>query len=86
MTPATATPPRDPVDQLQIELLRKAGLGARLDLAWSLSETAMELSRAGLRLRHPKLDEREIGLLFVAHHYGQDLARAVRERLANTVP
>jgi hypothetical protein len=64
------------------ELLRRAGPSRRLGLAFSLSRTVMSLSRAGLAERLATNDPQEIGLGFVALHYGEDLARAVRSSLA----
>lgn len=66
----------------QIELLRTASPTRRLQLALSLSATATGLARRALARAHPGLDARELGLLFVRHHYGADLEREVRRYLS----
>ncbi len=65
-------------ERVHREMLRAAGPARRLRLALSLSTTVMSLSRAGLARRHPTESEEEIGLRFVALHYGQELADEVR--------
>jgi hypothetical protein len=63
------------------ELLRRASPSQRLHLALSLSRTVIALSRAGLASRVPDGSLETVGLRFVALHYGQDLADAVRRGL-----
>jgi hypothetical protein len=69
-------------ERVQIELLRRAGPTRRFALARSLSQTVMQLARGGIRRRHPDADEEEVGLIFIATHYGQELAEQVRADLA----
>ena len=69
----------DPESQrIQMDLLRRASPSKRLRLALSLSRSVMALSRAGLARRLDEADPTEIGLRFVALHYGEDLADEVR--------
>ena len=68
--------------RVQLELLKRAGTAARAGLAISWSETAIELARAGIRRAHPSASPEELDLLFVSIHYGDELARKVREYLA----
>ena len=63
------------------ELLRQAGPSARLRLALSLSRTVIGLSKAGLARRLPNDTPEALGLLFVAMHYGDELAEDVRRCL-----
>ena len=42
----------------------------------------MSLSRGGLALRLPDASPEEVGLRFVALHYGTDLAEELRAELA----
>jgi hypothetical protein len=70
------------VERVQIELLRQAGPTRRFALARSLSQTVMQLARGGIRRRHPDVDEEEVGLIFIATHYGRGLAEQVRADLA----
>ena len=51
-------------------------------MAQSLSQTTIELSRRALRRLHPELSEVQIRLLWVANHYGEDLAVRLKEDLA----
>ncbi len=69
-------------DRVQLELLRRAGLARRFDLARSLSESAIALARRAIQARHPDLPEREILLRFVETHYGLALGRSVRSHLS----
>ena len=67
--------------RVQMELLRRASPAKRLRLTLSLSRTVMALSRAGLARRLPGASSREVGLRFVALHYGEALAEDVRRDL-----
>lgn len=64
----------------QIKLLREASLARRVRTARSLSRSAIELSRRALRRRRPDASEDEIGVAFVALHYGPELAARVDRR------
>ena len=78
---AVPSQPLGAADQVQIELLRRAGTARRFALARSLSASVIALSRAAIRRRHPELDDTEILLRFAALHYGDDLAQRVRRDL-----
>lgn len=69
-------------ERIHLALLRAAPPGRRLKLALSLSQSVIALSRSGLARRAPGADGREIGLRFVASHYGDALAECVRAELA----
>jgi len=69
-------------ERVHLELLRQASPSRRLQLALSLSRTAMSLSRAGLAQAFPDASPEEIGLRFVALNYGTELAEEVRAYLA----
>jgi hypothetical protein len=66
------------VREKQIELLREAPPWRRLQLALSLSRSAMGLSRRGIALAHPEWTEHERDMEFVRVHYGEDLAEDLR--------
>jgi len=68
-------------ERVHLELLRRASPGRRLRLALSLSRTVMILSRDGLARRTREGSPDEVGLRFVALHYGAELADAVRADL-----
>ncbi len=69
-------------ERVQIDLLRKAGVARRIELAFSLTQSAIELSRQGMWRRYPYASEEELNLLFVELNYGKELADRVRTDLA----
>jgi hypothetical protein len=69
-------------ERIQLELLRRAGPARRLQLALSLSRSVMSLSRGGIARSLEGASPEELGLRFVALHYGADLADALRAELA----
>ena len=68
-------------EEVQIDLLRRAGTSRRLLLACQLSDMAIALARRAIAEANPGLDQQGIGLRFVALHYGEDLADRVRRAL-----
>lgn len=68
-------------EQLQIALLRQAGLIRRIDLAAEMTSFAIAGAYAALRRRYPAASDLELRLLFVEHHYGQRLAQQIRAAL-----
>jgi len=73
-------------ERVHLELLRRAAPGRRIRLALSLSRTVMGLSRGGLARRLPHATPEELGLRFVALHYGAELACELRSALASRRP
>ena len=79
-------PPR-PVDtsieaeRVQIELIRAAPVSRRLQIAWSHSATVISLARQALAKARPHATQQELDLQFVALHYGEKLAAALRADL-----
>ncbi len=67
------------VERVQIELFRQATPERRAQIALSLSQQMLALSRRAIREVHPNASEEEVDLLFVARAYGQELADRVRE-------
>lgn len=67
------------------EMLRAATPEFRLSLALSLSRSVVALSRQALRRSMGEgATDLDAALRFVELHYGADLARGVRKRLAGT--
>lgn len=64
------------------ELLRRLPPERRLETAMKLSRAVRELAIAGIRQRHPGLDERELQVRLAALLYGRKAA----VRLFGTVP
>ncbi len=79
ITPLTDTDPA--AERVQLELLRRATPERRLRLALSLSGSVVALSRGGLAEKSPGASAEEIGLRFVAVHYGRELADELRRHL-----
>jgi hypothetical protein len=69
-------------ERFQIELIRKAAISKRFALVRSWSQFLIEANRQQIRKDHPNVSEEEIGLIFVARHYGQALADRVRADIA----
>lgn len=64
-----------------IELLRRKTTAEKLNQIRSLSRMTIQLSKRALARANPQLGERELELLFIRLHYGEPLARQVREYL-----
>jgi hypothetical protein len=71
----TQSPDTSPeAERVLIELLRKAPVWRRLQLADRMSNMARGLSLAGLRMRHPMASEVELRRRFADVHLGPELA------------
>jgi hypothetical protein len=68
-------------EKVLISLLRKASPSKKLSQVRSLSQTMIQLSKRALARANKSLDEQEVNLLFVSHHYGKDLADRLRKYL-----
>jgi hypothetical protein len=64
-----------------LELLRRASVSSRLTLAFSLSQTVIDLAKRAIRRRYPHEGERGVLLHFVSVHYGAELARRLSDDL-----
>ena len=64
--------------QRYYELLRAQTPEQRLLSAISLSEDVRALAKAGIRLRHPEADEREVKRRLIAVLYGEEFLRHLR--------
>lgn len=73
-------------DRIHMELLRRASPSRKIRLALSLSRTVMSLSRDGLTRRLEDPSPENVGLRFVALHYGAALAEDLRADLASRRP
>jgi hypothetical protein len=56
-----------------LDLLRNMSSGEKLTQALRLTELAIKLSEAGVRLAHPSADEREVFLRAAARRLSRDL-------------
>jgi hypothetical protein len=71
-------------EKVLISLYRKASPAMKLSQVRSLSQTMIQLSKRALARANKNLDEQEVNLLFVSHHYGKDLADRLRKYLEKT--
>jgi hypothetical protein len=69
-------------EKVQLDLLRQAGPGRRLQMSLSLSAQVITLARNAIRRSMPGASELEVNLRFVELHYGHELADDVRRYLA----
>jgi hypothetical protein len=68
-------------EEVQLDLLRRAGPARRAGLAMSLSSSMIRASRQAVARRHPELDELGVKLRWVELHYGKPIADALRRHL-----
>ena len=69
------------IERMHIEMLRRLSPQARMERLNEWSRATMELAWRGLQQANPEATDRELGLLFVAIHYGQPLADRLRDFL-----
>jgi hypothetical protein len=65
-------------EETQISLIRKSSIAKRISMVRSLSQTTIQLSRRAISRANPGLSEQELNLIFVAYHYGENLANRLR--------
>ncbi|MBM3236734.1 hypothetical protein FJZ31_10615 [Candidatus Poribacteria bacterium] len=65
-------------EEIQISLIRKSTIAERISRVRSLSQTTIQLSRRAISRANPQLSEQEVNLIFVAYHYGEELANRLR--------
>ncbi len=82
MTRARSLDTDPEAERAQLELLRRATVARRLQLALSLSSSVIGLARNAIRRGLPGAGEEEVGLRFVDLHYGPELAAELRRHLA----
>lgn len=68
-------------EKVLIDLIRHANAAKKLSQVRSLSQTMIQLSRRAITRANKNIDEQEVNLIFVAHHYGNDLADRLRRYL-----
>lgn len=59
--------------EVWIETLRRKSFDEKLAMVFEMIEMGMELTRRGVRMRHPEADEREVFLRAAAIRLGRDL-------------
>ena len=71
---------------IQISLLRNLKTSGRTMLMRSLSEAVINLSRRAILRTHAQYNERELDLIFVRLHYGDDIADRLKIYLEQKMP
>lgn len=61
----------------QVEALRRLGPAGRIAQAFEMSELAREMSKAGIKKRHPEYSDEDAVRALVWLLYGEDLARKI---------
>jgi hypothetical protein len=69
------------VEKVLVSLFRKASTAQKLSQVRAMSQTTIQLSRRAIARANKHLNERQINLLFIRHHYGKDLAENVKKYL-----
>lgn len=67
--------------EVQISLIRKAGIAERARHMRELSGMVVNLSRRAISRTHPGFDQKQVDLMFVNIHYGGDLAKRLEDYL-----
>jgi hypothetical protein len=76
MIPPTRSPDTEPwADEMQIELLRKAGPARRLEIALQLSAMVWNAARQAFDRNYPEETEDQRDCRFLTEIYGKELAR-----------
>ncbi len=68
--------------RVHLELFRRATPDRRTAIALDLSEEVIALARRGISDANPGLSDRELDLIFVRVHYGEEMARRLSEALS----
>jgi hypothetical protein len=61
----------------QFEILRKMDAETRLKMAFELSDNIRSIVEAGVRLRHPEYDEKQVHRQVTRHMIGERLFREI---------
>jgi len=72
---------RPEVENVQVNLLRKAGPGKRFSMTLSLSQEMIALSKQALKKANPDLSDNELKILFIKNCYSAGTAEKVKQRM-----
>ena len=70
-------------EKFLVSLIKKATSAEKFAQISSLSATTAKLSKRAIRRANQTLTEQEIDILFVSYHYGESLAKRLKEYLEN---
>jgi len=74
MTPSDTSPE---VKRLQLQILRDMGFEGRLKATFALNRMTRELTKSGIRERHPDYDEEQVELALRLIMWGDELFHKV---------
>lgn len=66
-------------ERFLVSLFRQLTVAKRIEKMCLLTRMTIQLSRRAIVRRNPGLSDREIDLLFVKYHYGEDLANRLSQ-------
>ncbi|OGU36806.1 MAG: hypothetical protein A2068_08155 [Ignavibacteria bacterium GWB2_35_6b] len=69
------------VEKALISLIRKQSISKRLSQFVSLTSLTLQLSKRAIARKHPEMNSREVNLLFVKYHYGEDFYSKIKQYL-----
>ena len=72
------------VESILIEMLSKLTISQRLAKTISFSSSVINLSKRAIYRANPGKSKSELDLIFVRHHYGDDLADKLKLFLQNS--
>lgn len=82
LTQSSETNPK--TEETLISLLRGKSISERLAQLASLTSLTINLSKRAIERANTKMNKRELDLLFIKYHYGEDLCDKVNEYLLNS--
>lgn len=68
-------------EKVLISLLRQKSKARKFSQVRSLSQLTIQLSKRAIARANKNLGEKEIDLIFIKYHYGNDLAEQVKKYL-----
>ncbi|MCK4761689.1 MAG: hypothetical protein KAW12_05770 [Candidatus Aminicenantes bacterium] len=74
------------IENLQVDLLRKAGAAERFKITLAMSQRMISLSKQALKRRNTGLSELDIKILFVKNCYGPGTAEKVKKYMLERDP
>jgi hypothetical protein len=66
-------------EEILIDLLRKKTIPERLSHVLSITSLTLDLSKRAIARNNPEKSRRELDILFVKYHYGEELAEKVNK-------
>ena len=73
------------IEKIQIDLIRQLSTSERVSRVRSLSQTVIRLSRRAIRQANPDLSEKELKYIFLAYHYGNEVAEKFKKYIERTL-